>query len=137
MEWTALPVLFGIGAAGSAVAPALQTRLMDVAHGAQTRCTNALGAALDREEIDFARKLLEAGYDVDEGAVVAQAVRRGRGPDFVELLAKHGADLDRPGGETWRGDVPLRTPYAHAVIRGKEERVARKAVAANPRQAPS
>ena len=26
-----------------------------------------------------------------------------------------------PGGETWRGDVPLRTPYQHAVLRGKDE----------------
>ena len=33
----------------------------------------------------------------------------------------HGADLDRPGGETWRGDVPLRTPYQHAVLRGKDD----------------
>jgi DHA1 family inner membrane transport protein len=46
--WTALPVLFGIGAAGSAVAPALQTRLMDVAHGAQT-----LAAALNHSALNI------------------------------------------------------------------------------------
>ncbi|MET0993693.1 MAG: MFS transporter [Mycobacterium sp.] len=46
--WTALVVLFGIGAAGSAVAPALQTRLMDVAHGAQT-----LAAALNHSALNI------------------------------------------------------------------------------------
>ena len=45
--------------------------------------------------------------------------RRGRGPDFLRLLAEHGADLDRPGGETWRGEVPARTPYQHAILRGR------------------
>ena len=46
--WTALPVLFAIGAAGSAVAPALQTRLMDVAHDAQT-----LAAALNHSALNI------------------------------------------------------------------------------------
>ncbi|OBF27716.1 MFS transporter [Mycobacterium sp. ACS1612] len=46
--WTALPVLFGIGAAGSAVAPALQTRLMDVALDAQT-----LAAALNHSALNI------------------------------------------------------------------------------------
>jgi MFS transporter, DHA1 family, inner membrane transport protein len=45
---TALVVLFGIGSTGSAVAPALQTRLMDVAHGAQT-----LGAALNHSALNI------------------------------------------------------------------------------------
>jgi DHA1 family inner membrane transport protein len=45
---TALMVLFGVGAAGSAVAPALQTRLMDVAHGAQT-----LAAALNHSSLNI------------------------------------------------------------------------------------
>jgi DHA1 family inner membrane transport protein len=45
--WTALLVLFGIGAAGSAVAPALQTRLMDVARDAQT-----LAAALNHSALN-------------------------------------------------------------------------------------
>jgi MFS transporter, DHA1 family, inner membrane transport protein len=47
--WTALLVLFGIGAAGSAIAPALQTRLMDVAHDAQT-----LAAALNHSALNIA-----------------------------------------------------------------------------------
>jgi hypothetical protein len=46
-------------------------------------------------------------------------VRRGRDPEVVRLLARHGADLDRPGGETWRGNVPLRTPYQHARLRAR------------------
>ena len=46
--WTALPVLFSIGTAGSAVGPALQTRLMDVAHDAQT-----LAAALNHSALNI------------------------------------------------------------------------------------
>lgn len=46
--WTALLVLFGIGTAGSAVGPALQTRLMDVAHDAQT-----LAAALNHSALNI------------------------------------------------------------------------------------
>ncbi len=46
--WTALVLLFGIGASGSAVAPALQTRLMDVAHDAQT-----LAAALNHSALNI------------------------------------------------------------------------------------
>lgn len=46
--WTALLVLFAIGASGSAVGPALQTRLMDVAHGAQT-----LAAALNHSALNI------------------------------------------------------------------------------------
>lgn len=47
--WTALPGLFLIGAAGSAIGPALQTRLMDVAHDAQT-----LAAALNHSALNIA-----------------------------------------------------------------------------------
>jgi MFS transporter, DHA1 family, inner membrane transport protein len=46
--FTALIVLFGIGATGSAVAPALQTRLMDVAFDAQT-----LAAALNHSALNI------------------------------------------------------------------------------------
>ena len=67
------------------------------------------------------RLLLAAGADPDESAIVAHAVRRGRGPETIRLLAAHGADVERPGGETWRGDVPLRTPYQHAVIRNRDD----------------
>jgi ankyrin repeat protein len=90
-------------------------------HGATTSRTNALAHALDEDALEHVRLLLEAGADPNEGALVAHAVRRGRGPEFVRLLAEHGADLDRPGGETWRGDVPLRTPYQHARLRGRDE----------------
>jgi ankyrin repeat protein len=90
-------------------------------HGAQTASTNALAHALDDDRLEHVRLLLEHGADPDEGAYVAHAVRRGRGPEVIELLVAHGADVDRPGGETWRGEVPLRTPYQHAVLRGKDE----------------
>jgi ankyrin repeat protein len=88
-------------------------------HGATADRTNALAHALDYEDHDKVRLLLDAGADPNEGALMAHAVRRGRGPDAVRLLAEHGADLNAPGGETWRGEVPLRTPYQHAVIRGR------------------
>jgi ankyrin repeat protein len=87
-------------------------------HGAETSNTNALAHALDEDRIEHVRLLLEAGANPN---VLAHAVRRGRGPEFIRLLAGHGADLDRPGGETWRGDVPLKTPYQHAVIRGRDD----------------
>src|SRR6187549_346329 len=54
---------------------------------------------------------------------MAHAVRRGRGPEVLRLLAEHGTDLNEPGGETWRGNVPLRTPYQHAFIRGRADQV--------------
>jgi ankyrin repeat protein len=90
-------------------------------HGAETRGTNALAHALDDDRLEHVRALLEAGADPNEGALLAHAVRRGRGPDTLRLLAEHGAELDRPGGETWRGNVPLRTPYQHAMLRGRLE----------------
>ena len=90
-------------------------------HGAQTADTNALAHALDDERLEHVRLLLEYGADPNEGFCVAHAVRRGRGPETIELLVSHGADVDRPGGETWRGDVPLRTPYQHAVLRGRDD----------------
>ena len=90
-------------------------------HGAATRGTNALAHALDFDHFEHVRLLLEAGADPNELASVAHSVRRGRGPEFVRLLHAHGADLDRPGGETWRGPVPLRTPYQHAVLRNRDD----------------
>jgi ankyrin repeat protein len=90
-------------------------------HGAQTHGTNALAHALDEEREPHVRALLEAGADADEGALLAHAVRRGRGPGVLRLLVEHGADLERPGGETWRGAVPLRTAYQHAVLRDRDD----------------
>ncbi len=96
------------------------TRIL-LEHGAQVNGTNALAAALDSERLDHVRLMLEHGADPNETFYVAHAVRRGCGPAMIELLASHGADVDLPGGETWRGDVPLRTPYQHAKLRGKDE----------------
>jgi ankyrin repeat protein len=90
-------------------------------HGATIAGSNAFAHALDHDRIEHVRLLLDAGADPNEGAFVAHAVRRGRGPEFLRLLAAYGADLDRPGGERWRGDVPLRTPYQHAVLRGRAD----------------
>jgi ankyrin repeat protein len=90
-------------------------------HGAETRGTNALAHALDHDRIEPVHLLLEAGADPNESALLAHAARRGRGSEFLRLLAEHGAELDRPGGETWRGNVPLRTAYAHAVLRGRDD----------------
>jgi len=88
-------------------------------HSATNSGTNALAHALDEDRLEHVRLLLGAGADPREAAYVAHAVRRGRGPEFLRLLVEHGADVDRPGGETWRGNVPLRTPYQHAVLRGR------------------
>jgi ankyrin repeat protein len=90
-----------------------------LAQGATVNGTNALAHALDDDRPEHVRLLLEAGADPNAGALVAHAVRRGRGEELVRLLVEHGADVERPGGETWRGDVPLRTPYQHAILRGK------------------
>jgi ankyrin repeat protein len=90
-------------------------------HGAGVEGTNALAHALDEDRAEHVRLLLEAGANPAEGAYVAHAVRRGRGPDVLRLLVEHGADVGRPGGETWRRNVPLRTPYQHAVLRGRAD----------------
>ena len=90
-------------------------------HGATVQGTNALAHALDHDALDHVRLLLEAGARTDDAAYLVHAVRRGRGVEFLTLLVEHGADLDRPGGETWRGDVPLRTAYQHAVLRGRDD----------------
>jgi ankyrin repeat protein len=90
-------------------------------HGATPAHPLVLAHALDGERIAHVRLLLEHGADPNGAAIMAHAVRRGRGPEFLRLLAEYGADLDRPGGETWRGDVPLRTPYQHAILRGRDD----------------
>jgi DHA1 family inner membrane transport protein len=78
--WTALAGLLLIGGAGSAIAPALQTRLMDVAHDAQT-----LAAALNHSALNIANAtgawvgglVISAGYGYTApaaaGAVLALA----------------------------------------------------------------
>ena len=90
-------------------------------HGAEARDTNALARALDFDRIEHVRLLLEAGADPNERPLLVHAVRRGRGPEFLRLLAGYGAELDMPGGEvaSWLPDVPQRTAYAQAVLRGR------------------
>jgi DHA1 family inner membrane transport protein len=78
--WTAMAGLFLIGAAGSSIGPALQTRLMDVAHDAQT-----LAAALNHSALNIANAagafigglVIAAGYGYTapaaSGAVLAVA----------------------------------------------------------------
>jgi ankyrin repeat protein len=90
-------------------------------HGARVAGTNAIAHALDKDRYEHTRLLLEAGGDPLDGALLAHAVRRGRDAETLRLLAAHGAPVDRPGGETWRGDVPLRSPYQHAVLRGRDD----------------
>jgi DHA1 family inner membrane transport protein len=78
--YTALPVLFCIGAAGSALAPALQTRLMDVAHGAQT-----LAAALNHSALNIANAtgawigglVIAAGYGYTAPAAAGAVLAAG------------------------------------------------------------
>lgn len=78
--WSALLLLFGIAAAGSAIGPALQIRLMDVAHDART-----LAAALNHSALNMANAagawvgglVIAAGYGYTApaiaGAVMAVA----------------------------------------------------------------
>jgi ankyrin repeat protein len=112
--------------ATEAPSPACLRALLE--HGARPAGTHALAHALDEDRIEHVRLLLDAGADPNEGALVAHAVRRGRGPDVLRLLAERGADVDRSGGESWRGAVPLRTPYQHAALRGLDEHQAVLAV---------
>lgn len=94
---------------------------MLLAAGATIEGTNALAHALDFEAIAPVKALLDAGADASRGFYISHAIPRGRGPDVVRVLAEHGAPVDAPGGETWRGDVPLRTPYQHAVLRARDD----------------
>jgi Ankyrin repeats (3 copies) len=105
-------------------APSPECLALLLEHGAHPTGTSALAAALDGHRTQHVRLLLEAEADPNEGALMAHAVRRGCPPELLELLAAHGTEVDRPGGETWRGNVPLRTPYQHAVLRGRDDAAA-------------
>jgi ankyrin repeat protein len=105
----------------AAYAPSPECVRLLLEFGATVDGTNALAAAIDADHVEHVRLMLEAGGDANYAALVAHAVRRGCGPAMLRLLTEHGADIDRAGGETWRGDVPLRTPYQHAVLRGRDD----------------
>ena len=87
-------------------------------HGAQTANTNALAHALDDERLEHVRLLLEHGADPNESFCLAHAVRRGRGPETIELLVSHGADSTgravRPGEATCRCGRRTSTPSCAA-----------------------
>ena len=76
-----------------------------------------LAHALDDERAEHVRLLLDAGADAT--GLLPHAVRRGRGPATIRLLAEHGADLEHLGGEMWRKPERLRTAYQHAVLRNR------------------
>lgn len=91
--------------------------------GVPVEGTNAIAAALDTRRVEHVRLLVDAMREPldTQGPLVAHAVRRGCGIDVLEVLAEGGASLTRPGAEVWRGDVPYRTPYEHAVLRGRDD----------------
>ena len=88
-------------------------------HGARPAGSAALAHALDFERPEHVRLLLEAGADPNEGALLVHAVRRGRGVDYIRLLAEHGAELDRRGGEWSTPPEHHRTAYENALLRGR------------------
>ena len=71
-------------------------------------------------------RLLEAGADPSEEhwALLVHAVRRGCGPAMLRLLAEHGAELDRRGGEWSTPPEQYRTAYQNAILRGQDETAA-------------
>jgi ankyrin repeat protein len=93
-------------------------------HGAEPRGSNALAHALDYHRPEHVRLLLEGGADANEGALLVHAVRRGRDPEFLRLLAEHGADVDRRGGEWSTPPEQYRTAYQNAVLRGLDAHAA-------------
>jgi ankyrin repeat protein len=93
-------------------------------NGADPRGTSALLHALDYPRLEPVRLLLESGADPNEGASLAHAVRRGRDPEFLRLLAAHGADLDRRGGEWSTPAGQYKTAYQNAVLRGRDDQAA-------------
>ena len=92
-------------------------------HGARTSDTNALAHAIDGDKLEHVTLLLEAGADPNEGssAMLVHAVRRGCGADMVRLLAEHGAELDRRGGEWSTPREQGRTAYQNVVLRGRDD----------------
>lgn len=94
-------------------------------YGVSTRGTNALPRALDFNDIEKVRLLLEYGADPNEGIAphpsgqpantipaLHQAARRWCSREIIALLLDHGADASAP----WKGY----TPYATACVYGNE-----------------
>jgi hypothetical protein len=102
--------------ATEAVDPACLRALIE--HGATLEPIH-LAHALDEERPEHVKLLLEAGVDARE--LLPHAVRRGRGPEYIQLLHGHGADLEHRAGEGWRHPTRLRTAYQHAVLRNADE----------------
>jgi len=95
-------------------------------HGARPAGTAALAHAIDDDRLEHVRLLLAAGADPNEAhwALLVHAVRRGCGPAMLRLLAEHGAELDRRGGEWSTPPAQWRTAYQNAVLRGRDETAA-------------
>jgi MFS transporter, DHA1 family, inner membrane transport protein len=106
--FTALIVLFGIGATGSAVAPALQTRLMDVAFDAQT-----LAAALNHSALNIGNAtgawvgglVIAAGYGYTAPAAAGAVLAAG---GLVVLTTS--VLLQRRGRRRPKGAAPEAVP---------------------------
>lgn len=77
--------------------------------GAAVNGTNALAHMLDYDDLEGLRILLEAGADPN---ALHHAIVRGRDVPFIELLAAHGADLERHRRDGL-------TPYRLAVRRAR------------------
>jgi hypothetical protein len=90
-------------------------------HGASTTGTNALAHARLRPARAGAHA---AGRRRRPERARAGRPRRAARARPGRGAAQYGGDVNRLGGETWRGDVPLRTPYQHAVLRGRDLAVA-------------
>ena len=95
-------------------------------HGARPDGTAALAHAIDYDRVEHVTLLLEAGADPNEEhwALLVHAVRRECGPAMLRLLAEHGAELDRRGGEWSTPPEQYRTAYQNAVLRGRDETAA-------------
>jgi Ankyrin repeat len=52
---------------------------------------------------------------------IVHAVRRGRGVEYIRLLAQQGVDLDHRGGEWSTPPKQYRTAYQNAVLRGRDD----------------
>jgi ankyrin repeat protein len=88
-------------------------------HGARPAGSNALAHALDYRNLEHVRLLLEAGADPNEvnlrgDAALHHAARRDSGPAALDLLLRHGAEIDAANTEG-------RTAYAIARRLGNRE----------------